>query len=165
MPRRLGDDPLRRAKSARTPTITTSHDGVGTEAASSHFSYNDVFFRRRGEAINESAPAKTAPNDAPEITEISQIPEIREAAATPATEAPIPTQTLEVVDAPAEGLEPTAQAEPIPLTSPVLMAMTEAAPTAAASVATEPSTPAPVEGAPRPQKSGGFLKRLLGKFK
>ena len=84
MPRRLGDDPLARAKAAAAEAQVAIVTASGSSArTSTRGAYNDVFFRRRGEAAATSAPAVV---ERPEISEISEIPEMREAAAAPVVE-------------------------------------------------------------------------------
>gem|GEM_PF-6887930 len=191
MSRRLGDDPLTRARSERAkatagsaPVVVGSagQDGtaqVGIQPAS-RASYNDVFFQRRGEDTAPQQAAANAPgaSEAPEISEISQIPEIREAAAA--------SGSLATFDG-------TAQAKPTSFASqdaqvvraPTVSIIEEAVArlngadtgTASTEVTTpqeneEPSVPTTPQSStsgggesnPEPQK-GGFFKRLFGKFK
>jgi hypothetical protein len=114
--------------------------------------------------------------EAPEISEISEIPEIREAAAASGGQAPfeatadVKTVSEAVIDthtvpAPSASMTGEVVAEPnaqVSATGP------------APEVKTEPASPpatsqAPAKGGdeskPEPQKSGGFFKRLFGKFK
>ncbi|HEV2390333.1 MAG TPA: hypothetical protein VGS04_06365, partial [Nitrososphaerales archaeon] len=96
MSRRLGDDPLTRARSERakaaaaSPSIAMVPEGqegaahVGTQSAS-RASYNDVFFQRRGGDIAAQPVTSASAAESPEISEISQLPEIRDAAAASAS--------------------------------------------------------------------------------
>jgi len=131
LPRRLGDDPLARARNERAKAAQTiGHVGPDSEGrvdlsqpgtlSSSRPSYNDVFYQRRAEGSAiiatastsqvQAADARVAP-EAPEISEISEIPEIREVSSPPAIQAsfdPVP----EVKAAP-EGVQ-NAEASPVP---------------------------------------------------
>jgi len=143
LPRRLGDDPLVRAR--------TSKEGAAPEVAkTSPASYNDVFFQRRGEAMVESAHSSS--NEAPEISEISEIPEMREAGTAP----------TEVIPAQAEApSQEVVQPAPLSITEAAVATLNANARAAAQQVppATEPGEQVSEE------KSGGFFQRLLGKFK
>jgi hypothetical protein len=190
--RRLGDDPLTRARSERAKATAGSapivigsgeQDGtaqVGIQSAS-RASYNDVFFQRRGEDIAPLQAAANAPGapEAPEISEISQIPEIREAAAASGSLATFDATP----DSKATSFSPQdAQVVRAPTVSIVeeVVAKLNGADTGTASTAVtppqgkeEPSPPTAPQGPangsdqsnPEPQKSGGFFKRLFGKFK
>jgi len=177
--RRLGDDPLTRARSERakaaegSATVAVGSGGqegtaqVGIQA-SSRASYNDVFFQRRGDAIappQATADVGGAP-EAPEISEISEIPEIREAAATSGSLATFDaTPAAEATSSAPQ----VAQAPSVSIIEEVVARLNAAAPSQAKE---EPSPPtasqAPANGSdepiPEPQK-GGFFKRLFGKFK
>jgi hypothetical protein len=188
--RRLGDDPLTRARSKRkavegsTPVVLDSGGEQSTAQAglqsASRASYNDVFFQRRGEGMAPSQVVADVPasREAPEISEISEIPEIREAAASgdqsaldatadisTASEAAqdmqrVPAPAVSVIDAAADlnaGISGTAS-----VASPTTEVKGEPASLPASSPA-----PASRGGASKPeaQKSGGFFKRLFGKFK
>ncbi len=190
MPRRLGDDPLARARSEKAKAAEnqgpvaldsgaqqqTSQLGI---QSSSRASYNDVFFQRRGGAFApERAPADV--REAPEISEISEIPEIREAAAVSGSESAFEV-AADAKPAPAaiQGTE-AVQSPPVSIIEEVV-AKLNALPSGGATPATEvaqakegragpPSqSQGPSNGgegaAPEPQKSGGFFKRLFGKFK
>jgi hypothetical protein len=163
--RRLGDDPLARARSERAKTGQTTapaaSDGAGqtttvTETNSpARASYNDVFFQRRQAGAPVQPVAGSNP-DAPEITEISEIPEIREATANEAShrEAHLsPTAEPEVAAVQLSTIEDV-------VTSPTVSPLTAAAerPAEVPVTSTGASTP-------EPQDSGGFFKRLFGKFK
>jgi hypothetical protein len=188
--RRLGDDPLTRARSKRKavegskPVVLDSGEEQSTAQTvqtASRASYNDVFFQRRGEGI---APPRAvadvhASREAPEISEISEIPEIREAAAASGDQsaldvtadirtAPEVAQDTQIAPAPAVPIIDTAAN----LDAEISGTASTAGP--ATEVKGEPasllaSSPAPANGgdAPKPeaQKSGGFFKRLFGKFK
>ncbi|HVB95158.1 MAG TPA: hypothetical protein VND41_00970 [Nitrososphaerales archaeon] len=180
MPRRLGDDPLTRARSQRAkaaegsaPVALESGGEQGTAQlgiqASSHESYNDVFFHRRGD---DFAPPKAAvvvqgAPEAPEISEISEIPEIRDAAATSRSEAALEF-AADARPASMVALDTqTTQAPPVSIIEEVVAKLNAQA--AVAHVKDEPASP-PLENGgdeanPEPQKSGGFLKRLFGKLK
>lgn len=189
MSRRLGDDPLTRARSERakaaaaSASFATGSEGqegaahVGTQSAS-RASYNDVFFQRRGGDIAAQPVTSASADEAPEISEISQLPEIRDAATASAgattfdstadsgptslgAEAPqdVPSamaSTIEVsarpdggdigTSSPAETL-PQAEEEPKP---PITF---------------RGPTKSNDESNSEPPKSGGFFKRLFGKFK
>jgi hypothetical protein len=103
--RRLGEDPLTRARKKRgmatKAALTSTSETVGETSAAeaallapSRSSFNDVFFQRKSPESEGSATVKTgslsgqADDDAhqpsPEISEISEIPEIRELATAPA---------------------------------------------------------------------------------
>jgi hypothetical protein len=131
LPRRLGDDPLARARNERAKAAQTmGHVGPGSEGrvdpsqpgtlSSSRPSYNDVFYQRRaeGSAIIATAStsqvqageARVAP-EAPEISEISELPEIREVSAPPAIQASL-AEAPEAKAAP-EGVQ-DAEATPVP---------------------------------------------------
>jgi hypothetical protein len=142
LPRRLGDDPLSRAKAAKASLVAVHASGA---------SGNDVFFQRRVES--EQAPVQTT--EAPEITEISQIPEIKEIVATapqaapaaPTTEPPQASTVRESVDKLDAAPAPQEPVAPAPFAEPTLPP-----------AASQPGT------AVEPEQSGGFLKRLLGKL-
>lgn len=189
MSRRLGDDPLTRARSKRakavegsTPVALDSGEQqsaapVGTQTAS-HTSYNDVFFQRRGEGVaapQTAADARSAP-DAPEISEISEIPEIREAATASGSQAsfdPAPdvktmsevAQDTHSVSLPSISITEEVVARhdaQVSATGPAQEVKTEPANPQASSQALASGSH---ESKPEPQKSGGFFKRLFGKFK
>ena len=105
MSRRLGEDPLTRARKKRgtatkTALASTSQTAGETSAAEaallapSRSSFNDVFFQRKSVEDEGPATVKTgslpgqtdddAHQPSPEISEISEIPEIRELATAPA---------------------------------------------------------------------------------
>jgi hypothetical protein len=187
--RRLGDDPLTRARSKRAKAAESSGSAApapgGEEGAAqvgvqtvSRASYNDVFFQRRGEAIaapQAAAKVQVAP-EAPEISEISEIPEIREAAVASgnltAFEATADVNTVSegAHDTHAVPAPPASVAEDVvadlnaqvPATGPTPEIKTEPASSPA-------SSQAPAKGGDEskaePPKSGGFFKRLFGKFK
>jgi hypothetical protein len=143
LPRRLGDDPLVRAKAA---LAADSASVPQVAVQSSRSSYNDVFFQRRGEdADNAIASRVEQTRESPEITEISEIPEIREVAAAPAFQ----------VDAAAASVEAKAAPEAAPVPAVVTIEKAEQV----APVVNAQSAPAQSE-----EKSGGFLKRLFGRF-
>lgn len=163
MPRRLGDDPLARARDERAKAVqvTAAVQPAGDQQrvrALAHSSYNDVFFQRRVEAQAQSA----TPNlrDAPEISEISEIPEIRDAAAATLVAAPtapvaeallltsVSTVPVAVVDARSQTPAPATFSDALPEISDV-----------------SPEHPAATVPEADEQKSGGFFKRLFGKFK
>ena len=167
MPRRLGDDPLSRARKGTAKAAAAAEaqasaslppDSGGQRAMRQHEvgseptgevaptrSYNDVFFQRRAEE-NGSALASEPGQDGGktpgnrEISEISEIPEIRETAAVPRVE---PNRGVAaIVGAVPEVKEETAH------------------PPAAS------QAPNQSEGQPEPlqEKKGGFLKRLFGRL-
>lgn len=168
MPRRLGDDPLNRARKGTAKAAAAAEAAASTplppdakgqpamcqpempsessgEVTPSARSYNDVFFQRRVEGnvpVLASKPGQDAGKSpgTREISEISEIPEIRETAAAPRFE---PDRGVAViVDAVPEVME-------------------EKAHPSAASQAPNKS-----EDQPEPvrEKNGGFLKRLLGRL-
>jgi hypothetical protein len=178
--RRLGDDPLTRARAERAKAAEGSASAalesggqqrtaqVGVH--STRASYNDVFFQRKEVAAGLQV-ANAQPPEAPEISEISEIPEIREVAAVSSQPPLDPT--------PALGPEPSvAQAHQVStIEEAVARLNSQAAPAFAASrspqaneepVSRSTASQAPPsqgdEPKPEPQK-GGFLKRLFGKFK
>ena len=124
MSRRLGDDPLARARVSRAAQAS---GGVPLEAfTGARTSYNDFLFLRRSdaEAEAEAIEAVEPAVEAPEISEISEIPQIREAVAfqeTTTTQAPseqavapVATEVLqESQDAVAPQLPILAAVEPI----------------------------------------------------
>lgn len=168
MPRRLGDDPLSRArkgtaKAAAAAEATASaplppdsggqlamrQPGTQSESTDeltpSPRSYNDVFFQRRAEGndpVLASRPRQDA-GKAPgtrEISEISEIPEIRETAAVPRVE---PDRGVAaIVDAVHEAKEETAHPP----------------------VASQAPNKSEDQAEPVREKNGGILKRLFGKF-
>lgn len=160
MPRRLGDDPLSRARSGQ-PASTGQK--VLQEPRSS---YNDVFFQRRAP---DEAPAQPEPEtEAAEISEISEIPEIREAAAQAAAPAiGAPTAPVELTP-PGEPVEPapaSAETEPAAAasSSPDAQAPNDAP---ADTTGARPGAEAPPVDRPgEEEQRGGLLKRIFGKFK
>lgn len=168
MSRRLGDDPLNRARSERAKAAQAAapvaSEGAGQAKAvvevkpSARASYNDVFFQRRESGAPALPVADSAP-EAPEISEISEIPEIREATAVAASQG-----WLDAGHAPSP--EPEVSAAPQVTIVEDVVAKVNAAPAAPAQEQA-PVTPEASEGvsAPEPQKTGGFFKRLFGKFK
>jgi len=189
--RRLGDDPLirareKRAKAAQASASATSDSGgQGTSEpefqSSSRTSYNDVFFKRRAEGITpqqQVEDVRGAP-EAPEISEISEIPEIREVAAAPSFQAG-PDMAVEA-KATLQGAQDT-EVRPAPAVSIIeeevvanlngTVAGTAARVDAVPEVKDEPASlpissqaPDVSNEVPKTQKSGGFFKRLFGKFK
>ena len=183
MSRRLGDDPLNRARAARakaaegSASVALDAGGqqrtaqVGSQA--SRASYNDVFYQRRGEGVAPVQAAVVQGSEAPEISEISEIPEIRDAASATASQ-PAFDATPAVEAAPT-----VAQAPPVSFIEEVVARMNSQAALAVQAVApspkvdegpASPSTASKAslvggdESTSTPQK-GGFLKRLFGKFK
>ncbi len=111
MPRRLGDDPLARAR--------PGPPAGAAELEASDRSYNDVFFQRRvpDEAPSPSPSPTPSPSpEAPEISEISELPEIREAASSQVEpQAPAPVSTVaEVVAGMYAETSPPVQPAPQP---------------------------------------------------
>ena len=168
MSRRLGDDPLNRARSERAKAAQAAapaaSEGGGQAAtvvgatSSARASYNDVFFQRR-EAGAPARPVVTTSPEAPEITEISEIPEIREATATAAGQGGVESNHV-------PSPEPEVATAHTSIIEEAVAKLSAAAPTmvtveASATVPVAPSAPE----ASTPEKSGGFLKRLFGKFK
>jgi hypothetical protein len=184
--RRLGDDPLvraraERAKAAEVPASAALDAGgqQGTAQVGVHASrpsYNDVFFQRRGDEVPTPRAAEVKAPDAPEISEISEIPEIREVAAaaggqtafdsTPAAE-PTVAKGAEVVQA--DRVSTVEEAAASSNSQAAVAAPAAAPPPEVEAEHASPSTASqaqPIEAnEPEPQKSGGFLKRLFGKFK
>jgi hypothetical protein len=177
------------ADSATSQPVTQA--GPIGVAAQSQRSYNDVFFQRRAEEDSlviagqpqqevTEAPTPQAP-EASEISEISEIPEIREVATLPIvqTDRDVAAAAVQVNEVPeaAQEVRPAIVAIPI-----------EAAPEPSAPVAIVAEPVAPVDAAPEakkeepmgvpaasqvlnqggdkpePEKTGGFFKRLFGKF-
>jgi hypothetical protein len=164
--RRLGDDPLNRARSERAKAAQAApvaSDGAGQATAvvevkpSARASYNDVFFQRRDVGAPVQPVADSAP-EAPEISEISEIPEIREATAVAASQGGFDASH-------SPGPEPEVATAQVSIIEEVV-AKLNAGPAAPA----QDQAPAAPEAsaaasAPEPQKTGGFFKRLFGKFK
>lgn len=180
MSKRLGDDPLIRARDARAKAeqamtaVTADSEGQVTSKpafrSSSRSSYNDVFFKRRAEA---NAPQQAADiTEAPEISEISELPEIREVAAAPSLQ----SETRASVNAGAAGplVTEVLQVPSVSIIAEVVAKLNASAVTTSAPVdAVHEVTPGPVglptSQAPNvsndaPQKSGGFFKRIFGRF-
>ena len=135
MPRRLGDDPLARAKNATAVQAARAmQTGEANPIMVPASSYNDIFFERR--SADAAKPVAQPAPDAPEISEVSELPQIREAAAAPATAAP---------GAPAKSYLEELVAN--------LNANTPASAQAA---------DAPREGT-QSQENGGFFRRLFGR--
>jgi hypothetical protein len=180
LPRRLGDDPLARAKaSAPVAPVPGGQGGMAQPGirSSSRASYNDVFFQRRtagdDQAITGRPQQQVEARSAPEISEISEIPEIREVAALPevrtdqgvaaiagAEREPEGAQVVEVQ--PASAAVAIENTEAVGPSVPVgdLASQVDAVP-----AAKEGRAGAPVaQLEPEPQNGGGFLKRLFGRF-
>ena len=187
MSRRLGDDPLTRARAERakaadaSASIAVESGGeqqaaqVGVQA-SSRASYNDVFFQRRELGPSQETAGARAP-EAPEITEISEIPEIREAAAAPVSQSALDVAAGAKADAAVPSAAEVTQAPPVSIIEEVVARLNAQAAIAAPAAATslqakeEPASPSTASQAasnvtqqPEPQKGGGFFKRLFGKF-
>jgi hypothetical protein len=191
--RRLGDDPLNRARSKRIKSVegsaSVAPDAEGERAetqvgiqTASRASYNDVFFQRRGEgfAPQQVAAAVLVAPEVPEISEISEIPEIREAAAASGNQAAFDvTADIKTASEAAQETQrvPAPAIPKIEETASNLSAESSGTASTAGpptEVKGEPaslpaSSPAPANGGDQPkpetQKSGGFFKRLFGKFK
>ena len=166
MSRRLGDDPLARAKSAKSQASSpvSTDSGSGFQVVQSRSSYNDVFFQRRVGSVDD-VTAPVFQEEAPEITEISQFPEIREVAAAQAVEPvfeaasearPEPAPPVSFIEEMVTKLNVAAPGLPAP------EARDEPASLSAPSEASEGSEDEPK---PEVQQSGGFFKRLFGKLK
>jgi hypothetical protein len=168
LPRRLGDDPLARARASNS----VAHDSAGRGGAgtSSRASYNDVFFQRRAEESDpgvSSVPLReeAEPLAAREISEISEIPEIREVSALPDFGA-IQGAAAVIEGAPAPEVVQVAEAQQVP----AVIAIGGAEAAASSTTAAEPAEQAdsrPVEEIrpePEPQNGGGLLKRFFGRF-
>jgi hypothetical protein len=143
LPRRLGDDPLARAKNAKK-------SGASPQArVAQSQSSNDVFFQRRG--VEEAAPG---PQESPEISEISEIPAIREAAAAP-------TEVTAPAPAPIEAVsQPPATTSFI---EEVVTKFNETAPSTA-----PPSAPTSIEASvaeAQVEGSGSLLRRFISALK
>lgn len=190
MPRRLGDDPLTRARKgkARAPKVAealASAVVVPDSAIPSRSSSNDVFFQRRAEEQEPTVPGRQQEvRETPEtdvISEISEIPALREAAAAPPVQSDGNAAAVEEASQAPE-IAQEAEAPPVPEVAspevgrpiePEVAPVAEAA-TQAESVPdgrTEPSDPLPAPQAPdqrddqpQPEKGGGFFKRLFGRF-
>lgn len=149
MPRRLGDDPLARAKNARAIQAARAQSGTSVLASGSH---NDVFFQKRADLV-DTVVVTPEPLMAPEISEISQLPEIREASTMPIVDVVQPDQPDQPSRPPSFVEEPrTDSSQPTP----------PSAPSALASAPTPPAEPADQPGSEAGK--GGLLKRLLGKL-
>ncbi|MDA4116117.1 MAG: hypothetical protein OK442_06140 [Thaumarchaeota archaeon] len=182
MPRRLGDDPLNRAraekaKAAGAPASVALEPGapqgpaqVGVQTIAS---YNDVFFQRRGGGSDLQHVAEARSAEAPEISEISEIPQIREVAtmsggqtavevvAEAKTEA-MTTQAAEVTHVPqVSTIEEEVSRLNVAFPAPVAEAKEEPVPPAVAAQAPANG----VDGSKVEPQKGGFFKRLFGKFK
>jgi hypothetical protein len=188
LPRRLGDDPLTRAKDERAraaapaPVATDSGLQVGMPhpgtLSLSRASYNDVFFQRTI-AQQQLADARATP-EAPEISEISEIPEIREVAAAHSFQANLaPPVAVEAAPASVQSMEVTSAHQVSIIEEVVATPNANVAGTAVGAEASPEASPKPanlptssqapddskVEPKPEPQKSGGFFRRLFGKSK
>jgi hypothetical protein len=176
--RRLGDDPLTRAKNEKARAAQSSASSQPETKSSSHASYNDVFFERRSEGIARGQAARArATREPSEISEISEIPEIREVAAAPAVQSGF-NVTGEVRAAVARAEETAAPPAPqVSIIAEAVATLNRTVTVPAVQVDAVPQvkaeTPAisqgsagsKVEPKPEAQKSGGFFKRLFGKFK
>jgi hypothetical protein len=179
LPRRLGDDPLKRARAAGAASVAlepgSSQGSAQVGVQASHASYNDVFFQRRGDGSEVQETEARAPEapEAPEISEISEIPEIREVptvVSSPAPEEATPeagTEAAVVQDA------EVAQAPGVSIIEEVVARLNASSPAAVTAATEQPASPqvaaqAPPESADaskaEPQK-GGFFKRLFGKLR
>jgi hypothetical protein len=80
LPRRLGDDPLARAKNAAAVQAARAmQTGEGFPMLAPRGSHNDVFFETR---TSEAPPAPdVGSSEAPEISEVSSLPQVRDAPA------------------------------------------------------------------------------------
>ena len=193
MSRRLGDDPLTRARSARAKAVEGSTpvapDPGGQQGAAqvgirtaSRASYNDVFFQRRREGAappQVTAGTREAPETA-EISEISEIPEIREAAAASGNQSAFDvTDDFKIASEVAQDTQ-VAPAPPVLIIEESTAKSNAEVDVAASTVKASPelkadpsslgaSSQASSSGGdvskPVPQKNGGFFKRLFGKFK
>jgi hypothetical protein len=152
--RRLGDDPLARAKAA-----AANADGASTGRQTTRGAYNEVFFRRRGDEADPLEAAVIDTIDGPEITEISEIPEIREVETTPIVEQGS-TSATRFVEAPTISEEVTFQPSFVFAAADKTDSVSVGA-TAAEPVAPQANTD---ESQPSPDKESGFFKRLFGKF-
>jgi hypothetical protein len=189
LPRRLGDDPLIRARDERAKAVQASASAASDSGAQrtahivqspSRASYNDVFFRRRAEGIASQQQVEgVRASEVPEISEISEIPEIREVAAAAPSFQATPETIVEVNAKPEGAEEKVLPVAPVSIIEEVLAKFNATgAVTAARTDAVREATggepmrlpvssqaPEVSNGAPAPQKSGGFFKRLFGKFK
>jgi len=182
LPRRLGDDPLTRAraekaKAAGASTSVALEPGAPQGAAQvgvqTLASYNDVFFQRRGGGSDFEQTAETRSPEAPEISEISEIPEIREVATATGSQ----TAVQVVAEAKTEAVTTQeAKVEQVPRVSTVEEAvprLNAASPAAVTEAKEEPAPPevaaqAPANGADAPEvepQKGGFFKRLFGRLR
>jgi hypothetical protein len=172
LPRRLGDDPLIRAKAAQGPATGASASGDPQPAVQSspRSSYNDVFFQRRAEGtspaiVGKSQQASEAAiaNERAEISEISEIPEIREMAAAPVVRADSVVAPIEMKVAP----QATESAEVGAVAAVVTVESASPNESGSPIQASASHAEAAAKDAPTSQgeeKSGGFLKRLFGRF-
>ncbi len=158
MPRRLGDDPLARAKKGTTGAATAAAPSAAARAASlsrvsSQESYNDVFFQRRVETGNPVTPDKPRPEAAEtrEISEVSEIPELREAGVARVNVGGATMSAAPPVAAVAAPSAAQSLIEPETLVS---------APGRAAA----PQAVNKTEVQPEPEKNDGFLKRFFNRF-
>jgi len=167
MPGRLGDDPLSRKRSPSTKSASSTRPGLPAQQTS----HNDVFFRRRVEGPQskpEETPDGQLPNpgeatnvdERPEITEVAdivrtaQVAKSTQGAAQLAGPAPVDELVLPQAEVPDEAVEqtPPATSEPVATIEPPTQVTPEA------------EVPEPSQPEAQPQKSGGFLKRLFGRF-
>jgi hypothetical protein len=182
LPRRLGDDPLTRARAEKGKAAGAStsaapepgaQQGPAQAGVQTFASYNDVFFQRRGGSSDFEQTAEARSPEAPErpeISEISEIPEIREvgtasgsqAAVEVAAEARTGAATTEVAQAP--HISTTEEAVPSLNATPPA-AITEANEEPATQEAAAPAPSSGPDGPVAEPQKGGFFKRLFGKFK
>jgi hypothetical protein len=148
--RRLGDDPLTRARDERARSQPTAVLETGAAQRSSA-SYNEVFFERRSREEEEVAPVVSEP--APEISEISELPEMREVETVPAVE----PQTAHISTI-AEVVAQLNAAAPVAI-------QPETAPAPAVTLASTTAAETPAGSDAEATQGGGFFKRLFGKFK
>ena len=153
MPRGLGDDPLSRKRSRRSPTNEVM-DESGAQSRPvvviSGTSHNDVFFRKRTEEPR-AIPEKQA--EGPEIHEVNDILRIAEVASS--------TQTGHAT----ESSQVTAPASPID-SQPQMVEEPAAVPELPSPMPEEPSpSQSEVSNDPRNdhQERGGFFRRLFGR--
>jgi len=169
MPRRLGDDPLsrKRSPSAKENDAPSARPGFPTQQAS----HNDVFFRRRTEALqltSDGAPVQQPSglgearnsDEKPEITEVADL--VRTAQAAKSTQGaeqlaravPIDESTHNPAEEPTDTIEQT----PPNVSEPVVSF--ESPPP----LTEVPGAPSSSQVEPEPQKSIGFFKRLFGRI-
>jgi hypothetical protein len=176
LPRRLGDDPLTRA---RKKTTRLASDG----SIPLHGKHNDVFFQRRTEETDSATTRKSMQVSlVPEISEISEAPEIREVAAVQDVHAErsvaaivelnhVPVADLNVEVPRVLAVSPLEKVVTVESGTPAgeswaresAVPETEKDPVGLPA-ASQPSDERKGHLEPEPKKSGGFFRRLFSRF-